>query len=1548
MLITPVAKASTPLHLKQTKSSSFKIRTEIRSTTSAPVVPPAPQKNKKIADIYQTKNHTNNRSCSRVLQRQDAFNYQNSKESLNSEGSREEWIQKKQSTNGTTTTGSDTNETKMTGKGILDEFGSGKFINNQRGDPDGCDDDEEDYSSNNSGSKKISGSVNTAMKKSNANFSVDSTTKVNGHRKADWNVDLSSSSRRQDSCPVNKFAKSCHNRKQEGLFLKTKDVPAAGGDKAVKTNSGHYSPGSRTGGHKIKSVVPSPLVLLEAPLLTKKKKKNNNISLSATTMNNKLIKSDANSKSHDFHGKNLNGTTNKKSVSGIIALFNGHSKIKHEELNINNNNNNKFKNLEELKKIRAKKTKTETSIRVEAGVEKETKCHTPLVFGRTSSSSPRPGPVTTRPEVSPSEGVGPSSEACFKDRMGNGQSGCGGRLGGGASLMRSCFGSKVKDDTEGKGGKEVDVLEFIVPLEPHVEVVEGSMLELWVKVKGARRVTWVKSDKTIRNAPPDFVVNCNVLDGIFSLRIKDVFLQDSGVYICEAYGFRGEEGADKADLICWCNVEVIEDVGGEDEDEDTLEELIPELVPLPPQRRKLIVPLIITTPSSDVIMDGDDPLGHRHPIVPDELDGRRSFFANSSSSSQEFYGDALEDICEVGEEEGDDEVIASAPPEEEEARPCQAPSVENNQNVGVAVVVDMSGNEEVSIGGGAPITSSDNGAKFSPSKAESTTVETSISSPRETTDCRNSPDPSVVSGSRDEELNVHKETNSTGGLINSSLEDDSTTAMINQHESTFPEHDHEIPTRTNVSSLQSQYSTESEEVFPSSPLSSSLDEEDKEFDLSAASSVNSGAGGGAGSSGAYTGTFRDSLSDNPLAPKFLMGPSNLIVMLGETVHLRVKIWTPDDSMTDIGWCKLVRGVYQRLLDGTESHSTSESGKSSRIKITQPTNDLVMLTIPHVTYEDCGKYRVKISNANGADYHHCLVSVEGPPEPPSSAPTASYDPVLGQMEISWPCCPFDGGSAISGYILELKMKPSPISTCEQAEIWTVITTPSSKGLCYTLKNPKPGHTFYFRVCVENSHGKGKYSKTSDGVNVTEKAVQQQSNDVTSSSSAVVSSSAPRKISSSGKSSSFYDGDYEYHNVTLQHSDFLQYYEKHEQLGKGRFGVVFKVTNKSTGNSYAGKFVKCRKSSDKERAELEYKIMNDLKYHPKLICLVDCFEMPREMVFVTEMINGGELFERVVADDFTLTERDCVTFLRQICDGAKYIHEKNIMHLDLKPENILCTQKTSNQIKIIDFGLAQYYNPTEPIRVLFGTAEFVSPEIINYETICPATDMWSVGVITYILLSGLSPFLGDDDNETFSNITRGEFDFDDEAFEKVSDDAKDFISSVIVKRKEKRLTAEECLVHKWLALSESEKKDIVLSTDKLKRFLLRRKWQKTGNAIRALGRITTLYSSSRRSSSGTSSTTTTPTTSVSSPLAAASAGGRSESGEDHDSVFVATSDANLQNNHNVNRSTSCGDAVQKREEFAAKSTSGGGRYDESCRSDSGIGGDGPISGHFSLLE
>ena len=113
-----------------------------------------------------------------------------------------------------------------------------------------------------------------------------------------------------------------------------------------------------------------------------------------------------------------------------------------------------------------------------------------------------------------------------------------------------------------------------------------------------------------------------------------------------------------------------------------------------------------------------------------------------------------------------------------------------------------------------------------------------------------------------------------------------------------------------------------------------------------------------------------------------------------------------------------------------------------------------------------------------------------------------------------------------------------------------------------------------------------------------------------------------------------------------------------------------------------------------------------------------------------ISGGELFERVVADDYVLTELECMMFMRQICEGVSYMHTKSIIHLDLKPENVLCKTRTSCDIKIIDFGLAQTYNPLEPQRVLFGTPEFVAPEVIQYEPVSPMADMWSVGMMYMI--------------------------------------------------------------------------------------------------------------------------------------------------------------------------------------------------------------------------
>ncbi|KAK6637387.1 hypothetical protein RUM44_007803 [Polyplax serrata] len=233
--------------------------------------------------------------------------------------------------------------------------------------------------------------------------------------------------------------------------------------------------------------------------------------------------------------------------------------------------------------------------------------------------------------------------------------------------------------------------------------------------------------------------------------------------------------------------------------------------------------------------------------------------------------------------------------------------------------------------------------------------------------------------------------------------------------------------------------------------------------------------------------------------------------------------------------------------------------------------------------------------------------------------------------------------------------------------------------------------------------------------------------------------------------------------------------------GKFGTVYKCKEKATGLLLAAKIVPTSRKEDKRNVEREIDIMRTLQ-HPRLIQLYDAFDKDKSMIVVLELIEGGELFERVIGDDFVLTEKSCTAFMRQICEGMEFIHQQNILHLDMKPENILCLTKTGNRIKIIDFGLARKFDPDKKLQVLFGTPEFVAPEVVNFDRIGFGTDMWSIGVICYVLLSGLSPFMGDTDIETMANVTIAKWDFDDEAFAEISSDAKDFISNLLVKDKE----------------------------------------------------------------------------------------------------------------------------------------------------------------------
>ncbi|KAK1157178.1 death-associated protein kinase 3-like [Acipenser oxyrinchus oxyrinchus] len=265
---------------------------------------------------------------------------------------------------------------------------------------------------------------------------------------------------------------------------------------------------------------------------------------------------------------------------------------------------------------------------------------------------------------------------------------------------------------------------------------------------------------------------------------------------------------------------------------------------------------------------------------------------------------------------------------------------------------------------------------------------------------------------------------------------------------------------------------------------------------------------------------------------------------------------------------------------------------------------------------------------------------------------------------------------------------------------------------------------------------------------------------------------------------------------------EHYEMGEELGSGQFAIVRKCRERSTGNEYAGKFIKKRRLSSsrrgvsREEIEREVNILREIQ-HPNIITLHDIFENKTDVILILELVSGGELFD-FLAEKESLTEEEATQFLKQILDGVHYLHSKSIAHFDLKPENIMLLDKNvpSPRIKLIDFGIAHQITAGNEFKNIFGTPEFVAPEIVNYEPLGLEADMWSIGVITYILLSGASPFLGETKQETLTNISAVNYDFDEEYFVHTSELAKDFIRRLLVKDPKKRMTIEDSLQHPWI--------------------------------------------------------------------------------------------------------------------------------------------------------
>jgi len=263
-----------------------------------------------------------------------------------------------------------------------------------------------------------------------------------------------------------------------------------------------------------------------------------------------------------------------------------------------------------------------------------------------------------------------------------------------------------------------------------------------------------------------------------------------------------------------------------------------------------------------------------------------------------------------------------------------------------------------------------------------------------------------------------------------------------------------------------------------------------------------------------------------------------------------------------------------------------------------------------------------------------------------------------------------------------------------------------------------------------------------------------------------------------------------------------YEIHDEIGRGAFSVVKKAKHRRTGMSFAIKFIE-KKYVDKQDLVLlgrEIEIMKKLS-HPNVLKLEEVYETEDVIALVMELVDGGELFYKIV-EKGNYSEKDAAKIVRQMMEGVRYLHSQGIAHRDLKPENLLCSTDNREEYKpfrvvIADFGLSKAFDGGEQMDTSCGTPDYVAPEVITAEgAYDESVDMWSCGVITYVLLCGFSPFLSSNQTGLFEKIMKADYDFPDPEWTHISDSAKDFITGLLVKDRQSRRTAIQCIEHPWL--------------------------------------------------------------------------------------------------------------------------------------------------------
>ncbi|XP_023806918.1 kalirin isoform X2 [Oryzias latipes] len=408
---------------------------------------------------------------------------------------------------------------------------------------------------------------------------------------------------------------------------------------------------------------------------------------------------------------------------------------------------------------------------------------------------------------------------------------------------------------------------------------------------------------------------------------------------------------------------------------------------------------------------------------------------------------------------------------------------------------------------------------------------------------------------------------------------------------------------------------------------------------------------------------------------------------------------------------------------------------------------ILLKICNLMPQDTGIYTCVAMNEHGSSSSSASIKVQGIPAAPGR-PVAQEVTNTAVM-VHWPPPASSAHNTISSYTVEYRQ--------EDSLLWQQAV--SSREECVQIDALIPGGHYQFRVRASNMWG-------------------------------ISPPSEPSNMITLYSSSSGYDG------TGIQWKEnFDSSFTEISEIGRGRFSVVRKCLSKSSKKEVAVKCVS-KKLLKKEQVAHEADLLRRVQNH-QVAALLDTYESPSSLMLILELLEDGRLLDYLASHD-ELMEEKVAFFIRETLEALQHLHTCRVAHLDLKPENIMVDlHGPSPSIKLVDLGDAVHLSAHRKyIHLLLGNPEFAAPELIQGSPVSLATDMWSVAVLAYVMLSGVSPFLDESPEETCINICRLDFCFPDEYFSGVSQAARDFVSSGLQQDPRKRLSATSCLQHPWV--------------------------------------------------------------------------------------------------------------------------------------------------------